>query len=113
MRTADVVVIGAGVVGLSAARALSAAGRKVVVLERRRVGAEASGAAAGMLSPQGEAEADWPLLPLALRARDHHVGLAPALESETGIPVELSTRGIIHVALTAAEEAALAEKGEW
>jgi len=113
MRTADVIVIGAGVVGLSAARALAGAGKKVLVLERRRVGAEASSAAAGMLAPQGEAEPGWPLLALALRARDHHLALAPALEAETGIPVEMSPRGVIHVAWSADEERALEEKGAW
>jgi len=46
--TADVIVVGAGVVGLSAARALAGEGRRVLVIERRRVGEEASGAAAGL-----------------------------------------------------------------
>jgi glycine oxidase len=112
-RSSDVVVIGAGVVGLSVARALAGAGRSVQVVERRRVGAEASSAAAGMLAPQGEAEPEWPLLDLALRARDHHLALVPALESETGLSIELSRRGAIHVALDADEEASLQQRGEW
>jgi glycine oxidase len=110
---ADVIVIGAGVVGLSAARALAAAGARVLVVERRRVGAEASSAAAGMIAPQVETAADSPLLELALRARDHLVALAPALEEETGIAVELSPEGILEVAFTDDEERALEARLAW
>src|SRR5688572_11966493 len=95
-KEADVVVVGGGIVGLSAARALAGGGRRVTLLERRRVGAEASGAAAGMLAPQGESEPGSPLLDLALRGRDHHLALAEALQDETGISVELSRRGALH-----------------
>ena len=42
--TLDVVVIGAGVVGLAIARALACSGREVIVLERNpRIGEETSG----------------------------------------------------------------------
>jgi glycine oxidase len=112
-RAADVIIVGGGIVGLSAARALAGAGRKVVLLERRRVAAEASGAAAGMLAPQAEAGPGWPLLPLALQAREHHRALAAALESETGIPVELSQRGAIEVARTREEASHLEKKAAW
>ena len=113
MSDADVVVIGAGVVGLSAARALATAGVRVLVVERRRVGAEASSAAAGMVAPQVETAAGSPLLALALRARDHLVALAPALEDETGMAVELSREGVLEVAFSEEEERALDDRLAW
>jgi glycine oxidase len=112
LKPVDVVVLGAGVVGLSAARELAGAGQKVLVVERRRVGAEASSAAAGMLAPQSECESASPLMGLALRARDRHLSLAPALEEETGLSVDHSTRGLVEVAFTDEDEAVLQQKLE-
>ncbi len=55
-RHAEIVIVGAGVVGLSIACELLTRGRRVVVLERSRAGSGASGVAAGMLAPSSEAE---------------------------------------------------------
>src|SRR6266542_3446770 len=52
----DAVVIGAGVIGCAIAWRLGQAGKRVVVVERGRVGGEASHAAGGMLAPLVEAE---------------------------------------------------------
>src|SRR5262245_16831428 len=93
----DVVIVGGGIVGLAAARTLAGVGARVLVVERRRVGAEASTAAAGMLAPQAESAAESPLLDLALKARDYHLALAPALEAETGLAVDLAARGLIEI----------------
>ena len=113
MSDADVIVIGAGVVGLSAARALRASGRRVVVLDRGQPGGEASSAAAGWLATQAEAEPDAPLLGVSLRARKRHLSLASELEDETGIGVELSERGTIELAFSDDEAAALRRRHEW
>lgn len=99
-------VVGAGVVGLAAARALASAAARVLVVERRRVGAEASTAAAGMIAPQAF-EPDSPLMPLAIRARDRHLQLVPELEEETGIGLDLSRLGRLDLALDEAGERAL------
>jgi glycine oxidase len=85
----------------------------VLVVESQRVGAEASTAAAGMLAPQAEAHADSPLLPLALRARDRHLELAPMLLDETGIAVGLSQLGLLELAFTEQDERALRARLAW
>ena len=63
MERADVVVIGAGIVGCSIAWRLAQAGRRVVLLDRAEPGAEASSAAAGLLQPEAGREATPQLLP--------------------------------------------------
>jgi len=109
----DVIVVGAGIVGLSAARALAGAGARVVVVDRARPGSEASAAAAGWLAAQAEAEETWPLLDVALRAREGYPSLAAELQAETGIDVELTRRGTLEVAFTDEDERALARRAAW
>ena len=58
----EVVVIGGGVIGLAAAFELAGRGRRVVLLERGELGAEASAVAAGMLAPTSESEGSPALL---------------------------------------------------
>ncbi len=64
--TADVAIVGGGIVGASAALFLRRAGLSVVLLERGLCGAAASGVNYGGVRTQGRAPVQ---LPLALRAR--------------------------------------------
>ncbi|MCU1220627.1 MAG: Glycine oxidase ThiO [Candidatus Angelobacter sp.] len=61
MKSWDVIVVGAGIIGVSLALELRERGASLLVLDRAEPGAEASSAAAGMLAP-----AD-PETPIALR----------------------------------------------
>jgi len=111
--SSDVIVVGAGIVGLATARTLAGRSQRVLVVERRRAGAEASSAAAGMLSPQAESAEDSPLLELALKAREYVTALVPSLEAETGMALDYSSRGLIEVAFGEREAASLQERMAW
>lgn len=103
----DVVVVGGGIIGLAVARELARRGRSVALVERGSPGREATWAAAGMLSPLGEAAQDPALHRLADASLDLWPALSNALLEETGADVAYRTDGAIHVAERPDEVAAL------
>ncbi|HEV2856382.1 MAG TPA: glycine oxidase ThiO [Thermoanaerobaculia bacterium] len=103
----DVLVLGGGIIGLACARELALKGLRVEVVERLPAGAEASLAAAGMLSPLGELSIPGPLLDACLASRDLWGPWVSALESETGLSVDYDTSGALLVALDEEDEAEL------
>lgn len=113
MKSCDVVVVGGGVIGCATARHAALGGASVVVVERGRPGAEASHAAAGMLSPLAEAEAPGPFLELLLRSREGYPAAVEALREETGIDAGYSGAGTLFVALREEDEAELAHRFAW
>ncbi len=110
MRTTDVVVVGGGVIGCACAHALAAEGLRVVLLEREGLASQASGAAAGMLLPVGEAEAAGPLLHWGLRALAAYPAWAEELRARSGIDPEWVESGALHLALREEEAPALAAR---
>ncbi len=106
----DVVVVGAGIVGLSTALFLADAGARVVVLERESIACGASGAAAGMVSPFAEVDGPEPLDRLAEAGVGLHRLLAVRLREETGVDVKLRPLAILQAALTEADVAPLLER---
>ncbi|HEX8097508.1 MAG TPA: FAD-dependent oxidoreductase, partial [Pyrinomonadaceae bacterium] len=112
--TADAAVIGGGAVGLAVARALALRGvRRVSLIERGRLGAEASGAAGGMLAVQAEADREDAFLKLARAGLSLYPAFADALREETGVDVELERTGTLYLAFTEKDLAEVEHRYAW
>jgi len=95
----DLVVVGAGVIGLAAAWRAAQAGLSVLVTERDRPGAGASGVAAGMLAPVTEADfGEQELLALSVESRAMWGEFASDLERATGLASGYADSGCLVVA---------------
>jgi glycine oxidase len=102
-----VLVIGAGVVGLSIAYELAKRRHPVVVLERGEVGRESSWAGAGIFPPVNGQTAIHPCEQLEAISTQLHLSWAKELLVETGIDNELQQCGGLYLARTLGEQAAL------
>ena len=99
-KRAEVVIIGAGVIGLAVAFELVRRNRSVLVLERDRVGAGATWASAGMLAPVSEAEAEEPaMVELALESHRLYPEFVNAVEAASGLSCGFRQDGTLVVAL--------------
>ncbi len=93
------IVVGGGIVGLSASRVLARSGHRVTLLEKSKVGGEASWAAAGMLIPLAESD-PGPFRELALASFALYVPWVRTLEAETGRAVGYQRTGQLSYART-------------
>ncbi len=91
----SVLIVGGGVIGCSLGRELARRGASVTVLERAAPGAEASGAAAGLIAPQAEGVPPGPFFDLAAESRGLYPEWCAELERETGLSVEWRDRGVL------------------
>jgi glycine oxidase len=113
-KTADVVIVGGGVIGLTIARALRQRGvPDVVLIERGQLGAEASRAAGGILGPQIESDRADDFFRLACASRDLYPAFANALNEESGTDVELDATGTLYLAFTEKEESEIQHRFDW
>lgn len=112
--TADVIVVGGGVIGLSVARSLRERGiERVTLVERGLAGMEASHAAGGMLAVQAEADGADAFFELAHASRALYPAWADALLEETGIDIELERTGTLYLAFTDEDEAEIERRFRW
>ncbi|MEO5511275.1 MAG: glycine oxidase ThiO [Longimicrobiales bacterium] len=98
-RDADVVIVGAGIIGLMSARLLRQQGANVIVVDRELPGRQATWSAGGMLSPLIESEDDDPFFHIADRSFDLYPALIEALRQEGGIDVDYRRTGKLQCAL--------------
>lgn len=112
MSVPDVVVIGGGVVGLSIAYALAVEKVLVMVLDAGAPG-QASAAAAGMLAPLAEAGREGPFVPLAVESLRLWPTFVDQLREESHSALCIAGPGMLRVAQTSAEEAALCAALSW
>lgn len=96
--TADVIVVGGGIIGLCSATSIARRGLRVTLVSEPRSG-ESSVAAAGMLAPSVE-KSTGPAHKFAVAGRDLYPSYLEELAEETGIRVPLNRLGVLQVALS-------------
>jgi glycine oxidase len=104
----DVLIVGAGAVGLALAWELARHGRKVTVVDRQEAGREASWAGAGILPAARRHAWQHPYEQLRGLASELHPQWADELRRATGMDTGYRRCGGVHLAATPGEAATLA-----
>ena len=111
--TADVIVIGAGVVGCSVAWYLAREGVKVTLLEREAIGSGASAHATGSLSLLGAEFSPGASFELARASYAEFPQIVPELEAATGMDLLYQRRPSLRLALDDDEAGLIKELMVW
>ncbi|MBI3321955.1 MAG: glycine oxidase ThiO [Candidatus Omnitrophica bacterium] len=109
----DVIVLGGGIIGCALAEELGRHGQRVLVIERGRIGAEASSAAAGILSAQMDLPEPGPFFELCQASRRMYPRWIEHLERRSGMSVEYHVDGILYLAMTGREERLMEARRRW
>ena len=109
----DIVIVGGGIIGCSLAYELVRNGLTVMVIERGAVGREASGAAAGIISPPSST--DTPRVKAELTADSilAYPNFIERIETATGSRTGFQLRGELTVALDESEIPELQLLADW
>ncbi|MFL5652761.1 MAG: glycine oxidase ThiO [Ktedonobacteraceae bacterium] len=95
--SADVLIVGGGIIGCSIAYFLRKRGIEVIVLEKGHIGAQASSAAAGLLAPIRPLSQRDPFKALQLAGLTRFSSLVPELEAVSGINVGYEQTGTLRL----------------
>ena len=95
--SAEVLIVGGGIIGCSIAYFLRKQGVEVIVLEKGDIGAQASSAAAGLLAPIRPLSQRDPFKALQLAGLARFSALVPELEAISGITVGYEETGTLRL----------------
>src|SRR6266446_1662415 len=101
--SADVVIVGGGIAGMTTAYYLAKSGVRSVVVERDAIGSHASGFAYGGLSPLSGFGIPGPQAEIAQDGMRLHRELSKSLLEENGIDVDFRVRFSLALAFTEAD----------
>jgi glycine oxidase len=91
----DSIIIGGGLIGMLTARELVMADQRVLLVDRVKIGQEASWAGGGIISPLYPWRYHASITALAAWGQRHYPDLAAALHTESGIDPEYSRSGLL------------------
>ncbi len=109
----DVIVLGGGIIGCAIAEELARRGQRVVIVERGTIGAEASSAAAGILSAQMDLVRPGPFFDLCHAARRMYPQWIRYVERRSGMSVGFHVDGILYLAITKQDKQRMAARMRW
>ena len=104
MTSADIVVLGAGVIGSSIAHTFARHNYKTILVDKQQPGQEASAAAAGILAVSSGRSKRGPMYQLKKASQELYPGLVQEIQQATGIDVEYQTVGVLCLIRNDADE---------
>ena len=113
MKQTNIAILGGGIIGCALAEELARRGQRVTIIERERIGAEASAAAAGILSAQMDVPKPGVFFDLCQAARRAYPAWAGRIERASGQRVGFQRNGVLYLAASAAQERRMQQRSRW
>lgn len=109
----DWIIVGAGIIGSLTAWRLAQQGYHVALVDAGAPGQQATGAAAGILSPMAEATGPGAFTALMAHSLQRYPAMVEELGAESGMNVQYHASGVLQVAFSESERDVLKARFAW